>query len=80
MHNLCACVYPMCMTNRLHVIVSDKTRGVIEAIKTDTGMTATEQVRKGIDLLNYVINLQKEGNELQVHEKDGDYRQVTVYF
>jgi len=66
--------------HKLTIMINDNIKGTLELFKKETGMPATEQIRKGIQFLNYLYELQKEGHEFRVYEKDGGYRQVTILF
>jgi hypothetical protein len=78
-YTVCRILYGMA-NHKLTIMVNDNIKGILELVKDETGMSATEQIRKGVQFLNYLLELQKEGQEFRVYEKDGGYRQVTVYF
>ena len=63
---------------KLSFNVNAETKEALDAIKGATGMTTTEQIRKGIGLLKYILDAQTDGKEFRSYEKDGSYRVVKI--
>jgi hypothetical protein len=63
---------------KISLNITPDTKEALDAIRGATGMTTTEQFRKGIRLLQYILDAQKEGEQFRVYEKDGDYRVLEI--
>jgi hypothetical protein len=66
------------MPHKLTMIVPDKTKATLDGIKKETEMSATEQVRRAVGLLRYILDAQNRGDEFRVYEKDGSYSRVEI--
>lgn len=73
---LCRKLYGM--PHKLTMIVPDKTKAMLDATKKETEMSATEQVRRAVGLLRYILDAQNRGAEFRVYEKDNSYRLVEI--
>jgi hypothetical protein len=58
--------------------ITPETKEALEAIKGATGMTTTEQIKRGVKLLKYVLDAQEAGKEFRLVEKDGSYRLLQI--
>ena len=60
------------------MIVPDLTKTTLDGVKAETGMSATEQVKRAVGLLRYILDAQNRGAEFRVYEKDKDFRVVEI--
>jgi len=66
------------MANRINLNVPDNTRQILNGLNESMGFNITTSVCKGVGLLDYIVNLQREGASFQVHEKNGKVREVEI--
>jgi len=64
--------------HRLTINVPDDTKGALDALKKDQGVSYTDHVRRAVGLFNHVRRLQQNGETLLVREKDGSYRKIEI--
>jgi hypothetical protein len=58
--------------------ITPETKEAMGAIKGAAGLNSTDQIRKGISLLKYILDGQAAENEFRMYEKDGSYRVVKI--
>lgn len=66
------------MPHKLTIIVPDKTKAILDATKKETELSATEQVKRGVGLLRYILDAQNRGAEFRVYEKGVEPRVVEI--
>lgn len=67
-------------TYRLNLNLPEETKATLEDIKQQTGMSSTDTIRRGVKLIDYILDGQRAGNQFRMYEKDGSYREVVILF
>ena len=68
------------MPHKLTILVPDPTKETMDSIKKDWDLSYTDQIKRGLKLLRYILDAQKRGAEFTVTEKGKQPRAVEIIF
>jgi hypothetical protein len=68
------------MSHKLTIIVPDPTKEIMDSVRKDWDLSFTDQTKRGVKLLQYILDAQKRGAEFVVTEKGKQPRVVEIIF